>query len=90
MKTRLHNFTGALVAAGLAFSLAGATRTNAAEVCPALPDAQSTFGGSLTNLINKITGGGTSAASAGDPVKLLNASQNQKVLEWIRNELVGR
>ena len=87
----LHRFTGSLAVVVLAFSISSAARTDAAaQVCPALPDAQSTFGAALTNLIGKLTGGGTSAATAGDPVKLLNASQNQKVLEWVRNELVGR
>ena len=60
----------------------------AANSCPAVP--QSTFIGALTRLLGGSSGASNSLSSAGDPVKLLNASQQQQVLEWMRTELENR
>ena len=90
MRGLARTVSGALCGAFLLLAPAAHRPAGAAESCPALPDAQSTFGAALTSLIEKATGGGSSLAKAGDPVKLLNASQQQQVLGWLRTELSGR
>lgn len=60
----------------------------AASSCPALP--QSTFIGALTSMLGGDSGTSNRLRDAGDPVKLLNDTQHQKVLQWMRKELVER
>jgi len=69
---------------------AGADRARAVSSCPALPNAESTFAGALSRLIDKATGQSETLSSVGDPVRLLNSSQQQKMLDWLRVELVER
>jgi hypothetical protein len=91
MKKLAAILAGAVGGVFLLHIVAAGSPAVAAESCPALPNAESTFGGALTSLINKATGGGSGGLSqSGDPVKLLNDSQQQKVLGWLRTELDGR
>ncbi len=59
--------------------------SQAANSCPALPRA--TFAETLMNLLGRSSSPGDNLRNAGDPIKMLNSSQHDQVLEWMRQEL---
>lgn len=65
-------------------------QTQAAGSCPALPNAELTFSGALSSLIARATGASATPSGVSDPVRLLDTTQQQKLLEWMREELTSR